>query len=108
MSHIEDEDDDYPVVDYDDVVTEINAHEAAELITCEKAFPSGYVTFTFYQEGNCIGKMTFDELSEDTAFRAKAVLDFISTAQHVLVDQVEIEKAWEDADPDAVHTRSLR
>ncbi|TLX17213.1 hypothetical protein [Rhizobium sp. MHM7A] len=107
MSHIEDEDDDYPVVNYDDVVAEIEAHEASDLITCEKAFPSGYVTFTFYQDGNCKGKMTFDELSEDTAFRAKAVLDFISTAKHVLVDQVEIEKAWDDADPDAALTRSF-
>jgi hypothetical protein len=108
MSHIDDEDDDYPAVNYDDVVAEIETHEASDLVTCEKGFPNGYVTFTFYQDGHCRGKMTFDELSEDTAFRARAVLDFISTAKHVLLDQVEIDKAWNDADPDAVHSRSFR
>lgn len=106
MSHIEDEEN-YPVVNYDEVVEEIKAHEASDLITCEKAFPSGYVTFTFYQDGESKGKMTFDELSEDTAFRAKAVLDYISGAKHMLVDQVEIEKAWEDADPDAALRHSF-
>lgn len=107
MSHSEDEEN-YPAVNYDDVVAEINAHEAFENVMCEKAFPSGYVTFTFYQGGECRGKLTFDELSEDTAFRAKAVLDFISSADHMLIDQVEIEKAWNDADPDAAPTRKFR
>jgi predicted acetyltransferase len=107
MSHIED-DEEYPAVNYEDVVAEINAHESSENIICEKAFPSGYATFSFYQEGECKGKLTLDELSEDTAFRAKAVLDFISSADHMLIDQVEIEKAWNEADPDAVLARQFR
>ncbi len=107
MSHSEDEEN-YPAVNYEEVVAEINAHEAFENISCEKAFPSGYVTFTFYQGGECRGKMTFDELSEDTAFRAKAVLDLISSTMHLLIDQVEIEKAWNDADPDAAPAHQFR
>ena len=107
MSHIEDEEE-YPAVNYDEVVADINTHDACENITCEKAFPSGYVTFSFYQGGQCRGKMTFDELEEDAAFRAKAVLDFISSTPHMLIDQVEIEKAWNDADPDAALVSRFR
>lgn len=107
MTHGENEDN-YPSVNYEDVVAEINAHEAFENVMCERAFPSGYVTFTFYQDGECKGKMTFDELYDDTAFRAKAVLDLISSSEHMLIDQVEIEKAWNDADPDAAPARKFR
>jgi hypothetical protein len=102
-----DYEEDYPAVDFKAVVAEIEAHKASELVRCEQSPSSGYVTFTFYQEDHCRGKMTFDELSEDTAFRVGAVLDFLSSATHTVIDQVEIERVWEEADPDAVMTRKL-
>lgn len=94
---------DFPAVNYDDVMAEINAHDAANLVTCERTPHNGYVTFKFYQGNSSVAKMTFDELYEDTAFRVKTVLNFLSDT-HKLVDQADIERVWEQAEPEQQST----
>ncbi|WP_327210517.1 hypothetical protein [Rhizobium leguminosarum] len=90
-----DDDEDYPAVTMEDLQEQINEHEASHLVTLERNSANGYVTFRFYGANDELaGKMTFDELEEDMAGRAKAVLDFLSKTDRTLTYQEDVDAAW--------------
>lgn len=89
---------DYPATTVEEVRAAIADHEASHLVTIERNDVNGYVTFRFYAENDALaGKLTFDELSDDMADRAKGVLDFLSSTEHVPLYQTDVEERWEAA-----------
>jgi hypothetical protein len=89
-------------VDFKDVVAEIETHEASHLVMFDRNAASGYVTFKFYgTNGELMGKLTFDEVSEDMVPRAKAVLDFLSStprSMNSIPYQEAVQSAWDGAE----------
>lgn len=94
------DEDNFPTVSFNDVVAEIETHDAANLIMFDRNSVNGYVTFKFYGTGGQLeGKLTFDEVTEDMAHRAKAVLDHLSTTTKAVLFQDEVQNIWDNADP---------
>lgn len=90
-----DEDDDYPPVTVEDLQIEIDEHEASYLLTINRNPVNGMVTFRFCEEsGNPVGELVFDELEEDMGERAKAVLTYVSTIDHFILYQNDVERVW--------------
>lgn len=93
---------------FEELVREVNSHDAGHLVVCDRAFPSGYTILKFYQGDSAVGKITIDEIDDDTAFRVKSVLDFLANASHTVVYQIEIEGVFDNADPsNAPNSNSL-
>lgn len=97
-----DEDDnypDFPAASFEEIVAEIETHDAFELVMFDRSPSSGYVTIMFYERsGESAGKLTFDEPEEDMVFRAKAVLDFLSTTTGSVEYMVDVQSVWDSAE----------
>lgn len=94
-----DDDDNYPAVTFEEIVAQIETHDASELIMFDRSPSSGYVVFQFYdRSGEAAGKLTFDEPEEDMAFRARAVLDFLATTTDAIQYMDDIQSVWDNAE----------
>lgn len=94
------DEDDFPPVRLEDIMAEIQEHDASHLVTSERNSVNGYVTFRFYDMDDELQiKMTFDDLSEDMGVRAKAVLDYLASAEGFVLE-ADIQRVW-DRDPNA-------
>lgn len=102
MDHMDEDDIEIPGVSYDELVSEINKHEASHLIMLDRNDVNGMVMFRFYgKDSQCKGQLRFDSIDDDMAFRAGAVLDFLSQTENFVIDQMEIEGVWNNAKPNA-------
>lgn len=89
---------DFPPVRLENIMAEIQEHEASHLVTAERNPVNGYTTFRFYGEDDHLQiQMTFDELDEDMGLRAKAVLDYLSAAEGFVLE-ADLQSVW-DRDP---------
>lgn len=92
----------YTGLSYPNLMLEIAQNETSSLVTIDRNKVNGYVTFRFYaNSGELAGKLTFDEIEDDMVGRANAVTDYLAAKENTIIFQTEVEKVWDDYEPDS-------
>ncbi len=110
----DDDNNDFPVFTFEELETQLNQSELNYLLMLDYSAHNGYVAITFYGPGTsghtlsaseCVGKLRFDELSDDMPYRALAVARYIQLAGSD-ASEPDIRRIWDawDGHKDAPET----